>query len=42
MCRRQISIASHRKYSETIQNCVIAKVQSYLMENNLRQFQGVS
>ena len=30
---------SHRKYSKTIQNCVVAKFQSHRMEKILRQFQ---
>ena len=38
----QIRIASYRKYSKTIPNCVLAKLQLNLTENILRQFQVVS
>ena len=38
----QIPIASHRTYSKTILNCVLAKFQSHLIENIPRQIQIVS
>ena len=31
-----------QKYSKTISNCVLAKIQSHLFENILKQFQTVS
>ena len=37
----QIRIASYRKHSKTISNCVLAKLQLHLTENILRQFQIV-
>ena len=42
LCLSQIPIASHRKYSMTIPNCVLAQFQSHLIENIPRQFQIVS
>ena len=36
------SIESHRLYSKTIPNCVLAKIQLHLVEIILRQFQSVS
>ena len=42
ICLSLIPIASHRKSSMTIPNCVSAKFQSHLIENILRLFQIVS
>ena len=42
MCLSQTPIASQRKSSKTIPNCVLAKFQSHLIESILRQFQIVS
>ena len=42
MCLRQITVASLAKYSKTIPNCVLAKIQLNLLENILRQFQILS
>ena len=41
-CLIQISIASHRLYSMTISNLVVAQIQLHLIEIILRQFQFVS
>ena len=38
----QTPIASHRKHSKTISNCVVAKFQLHLIANNLEHFQIVS
>ena len=37
-----MSVASHRKYSKTIPNCVVAKFQLHVTENLLRQLQIMS
>ena len=42
MCLSQIPIASHRKYSNTISNCVLARFRSLLIENILGHFHFVS
>ena len=42
MCLRQITVAYLAKYSKTIPNCVLAKIQLNLLENILRQFQILS
>ena len=42
MSLSQIPIASHRKYSMTIPNLVLAKLQQNLIEIFLRQFQKMS
>ena len=41
-CLSQIPIASHRKYSKTISNSVLAKFQSLLIENIVRKSQIMS
>ena len=41
-CLSRNSIASHRNYSKTIPNCVLAEIQLPLIEIVLRQFQIVS
>ena len=41
-CLIQIPIASHRKYSRTFPNCVLANFQVHLNENVLGQLQIVS
>ena len=42
LCLSQIPIASHRKYSKTIPNCVLVKFQSHLIENIPRHFRITS
>ena len=39
LCLGRISIASHRNYSYTIPNRVLAEIQLHLIEITLRQFQ---
>ena len=39
LCLIQIPIASYRKHSKTIPNCVLAKFPSQLIEDIRKQFQ---
>ena len=42
LCPSRISIASYRKHSKTIPNCVWAEIQVHLIENILKQLHNAS